>query len=57
MVCTPNALSQRGPGADDPLGTFAGAARLTELALQAGFGRVRRIETPGAMSLFLDLRV
>ncbi|HMQ36126.1 MAG TPA: methyltransferase domain-containing protein [Micropruina sp.] len=57
LVCTPNALSQRGPGADDPLGTFAGAARLTEIAREAGFGRMRRIETPGAMSLFLDLRV
>lgn len=57
LVCTPNALSQLRPGTGDPLGTFAGASRLAEAAREAGFGRVRRIELPQAMSLFLDLRV
>jgi 2-polyprenyl-3-methyl-5-hydroxy-6-metoxy-1,4-benzoquinol methylase len=44
LLCTPNSLAQE---ADVVLGTQAGQARLTEVARQAGFGRVRRVaETP-----------
>jgi 2-polyprenyl-3-methyl-5-hydroxy-6-metoxy-1,4-benzoquinol methylase len=52
LLCTPNALSQE---AATVLGTQAGQARLTEVAHQAGFGRVRRVgETP--FNMVLELR-
>ena len=38
LLCTPNALAQE---ADVVLGTQAGQARLTEVARDAGFSRVR----------------
>jgi SAM-dependent methyltransferase len=56
LICTPNALSQQGPGAAEPLGTYAGAARIAEVARQAGFTRATRLSVPGALNLFLDLR-
>lgn len=56
LVCTPNALSQHGPNSPEPLGTYAGAGRIAEIAHQAGFNQVRRLDVPGAMNLFLDLR-
>jgi SAM-dependent methyltransferase len=56
LVCTPNALSQHGPNSPEPLGTYAGAGRIAAIAQQAGFSRVRRLDVPGAMNLFLDLR-
>jgi hypothetical protein len=37
LVCTPNALSQHGPNSPEPLGTYAGAGRIAEIAHQAGF--------------------
>jgi 2-polyprenyl-3-methyl-5-hydroxy-6-metoxy-1,4-benzoquinol methylase len=52
LLCTPNALSQE---ATTVLGTQAGQARLTEVAGEAGFSRVRRVgETP--FNLVLELR-
>lgn len=42
LVCTPNALSQQGSGSPEPLGTYAGAHRIAELAHRAGFREVRR---------------
>jgi len=56
LICTPNALSQQGPGAAEPLGTYAGAARITEVAREAGFTRTTRLTVPDALNLFLDLR-
>lgn len=57
LICTPNAISQQEPTAtDEPLGTFAGPARLTEVAHRAGFGQVKVLDVAGAQSLFLDLR-
>jgi SAM-dependent methyltransferase len=51
LLCTPNALAQE---ADVVLGTQAGQARLTEVAREAGFSRVRRVgETPFNMALEL----
>jgi 2-polyprenyl-3-methyl-5-hydroxy-6-metoxy-1,4-benzoquinol methylase len=52
LLCTPNALAQEG---ERVLGTQAGQARLTEVANEAGFGRVRRVaETP--FNMVLELR-
>jgi SAM-dependent methyltransferase len=52
LLCTPNALSQE---AATVLGTQAGQARITEVAHQAGLGRVRRVgETP--FNIVLELR-
>jgi SAM-dependent methyltransferase len=56
LVCTPHALSQQGPDSAEPLGTYAGADRLIDIARQAGFSRATRLTVPGALSLFLDLR-
>jgi SAM-dependent methyltransferase len=56
LICTPNALSQQGPDSPPPLGTYAGQARIGEVAQQAGFSRISRLEVPGALNLFLDLR-
>jgi SAM-dependent methyltransferase len=56
LVCTPNALSQQGPGAREPLGTQAGEARLREVATTAGFGRVRRVAVEAPLNLVLELR-
>jgi len=52
LLCTPNSLAQE---ADVVLGTQAGQARLTEVARQAGFSRVRRVaETP--FNIVLEVR-
>jgi 2-polyprenyl-3-methyl-5-hydroxy-6-metoxy-1,4-benzoquinol methylase len=52
LLCTPNALSQE---AATVLGTQAGQARITEVASEAGFSRVRRVgETP--FNMVLELR-
>ena len=49
LLCTPNALAQE---ADVVLGTQAGQGRLTEVAQQAGFPRVRRVgQSPFNMAL------
>ena len=53
LVCTPNALSQ---GAADPLGTAPGAARLTEVAREAGFTRISRVDVEAPFNLLLELR-
>ncbi|MPZ74694.1 MAG: methyltransferase domain-containing protein [Nitriliruptorales bacterium] len=53
LVCTPNALAQ---GATDPLGSAPGAARLTQVAHDAGFTRVRRVDVDAPMNLLLELR-
>ena len=52
MICTPVSMSQEGAMA---LGAAAGPKRLTDVALQAGFTRVRRVaeESP---SLVLELQ-
>ncbi len=47
LVCTPNALSQAGPDSAEPLGTFAGAARIADVARAAGLTRVRRLQFRG----------
>jgi SAM-dependent methyltransferase len=52
LLCTPNALSQE---AATVLGTQAGQARITDVAREAGFSRVRRVgETP--FNMVLELR-
>lgn len=56
LVCTPNAVSQQGPAFGEPLGAQAGETRLRELAAQAGYSRVTRLEIPAPMNLVLDLR-
>lgn len=53
LVCTPNAVSQ---GATDPLGSAPGEARLTEVARDAGFTRVRRVPVEAPFNLLLELR-
>lgn len=53
LVCTPNAISQ---GADDPLGTVPGEARLTRIAHDAGFSRVNRVPVEAPMNILLELR-
>jgi SAM-dependent methyltransferase len=51
LLCTPNALAQE---ADVVLGTQAGEARLTDVAREAGFSRIRRVgESPFNMALEL----
>jgi ubiquinone/menaquinone biosynthesis C-methylase UbiE len=56
LACTPNAVSQRTPASSVPLGAQAGEKRLRELAAEAGFTRVRRLEVPAPMNLVLELR-
>jgi SAM-dependent methyltransferase len=56
LVCTPNALAQSGPASPPPLGTYAGADIIIEVARAAGFSRAHRLDVPAAMNLFLDLR-
>ena len=56
LICTPNALSQQTAGSPPPLGTYAGAEAIAEVARSAGFCRVSTLQVPGAMNLFLDLR-
>lgn len=53
LVCTANALSQ---GAADPLGTAPGPARLTELAREAGFTSISRLDVEAPFNLLLELR-
>lgn len=53
LVCTPNAVAQ---GARDPLGSGPGEARLTALAREAGFPRVRRLAVDAPLNLLLELR-
>lgn len=53
LVCTPNALSQ---GAADPLGTAPGPARLMEVAREAGFTRISRVDVEAPLNLLLELR-
>src|SRR5919107_481687 len=56
LVCTPNALSQQGPGGPEPLGTLAGEPRLRDVAAAAGFTRARRIPVDAPLNLVLELR-
>ena len=56
LICTPNAVSQSGVGAPEPLGTQAGEAVLRETAYAAGFTRVRRIPVEAPLNLVLELR-
>ncbi|MPY80020.1 MAG: methyltransferase domain-containing protein [Actinophytocola sp.] len=53
LVCTPNAIAQ---GAHDPLGTAPGETRLTRIAHDAGFTRVRRLPVDALMNLIIELR-
>lgn len=53
LVCTPNAIAQ---GAHDPLGTAPGETRLTRIAHDAGFSRVRRAPVEAPMNLIIELR-
>jgi ubiquinone/menaquinone biosynthesis C-methylase UbiE len=53
LVCTPNAISQ---GASEPLGSAPGEARLAEVAREAGFTRIRRVQVEAPMNLLLELR-
>jgi len=53
LVCTPNAIAQ---GARDPLGSAPGEARLTRLAREAGFTRVRRVPVEAPLNLLLELQ-
>lgn len=53
LVCTPNAISQ---GATDSLGTAPGEARLVDVAVEAGFRRVRRVDATSPTNLLLELR-
>lgn len=52
-VCTPNALSQGGQA----LGTLPGERRLREVAVAAGFSRVRRVPVDAPLNLLLELKV
>jgi SAM-dependent methyltransferase len=56
LICTPNAISQHSADSPEPLGTYAGAGKIIEVARAAGFSRARRLDLPGALNLFLDLR-
>jgi hypothetical protein len=55
LACTPNAVSQQTATSSEPLG-LAGQQRLRDLAADAGFGRVRRLDVPTPMNLVLELR-
>jgi SAM-dependent methyltransferase len=56
LACTPNAVSQETSTSSEALGAQAGEKRLRELARQAGFTRIRRLEVPAPMNLALELR-
>ncbi len=56
LVCTPNAVSQKTAASGEPLGAQAGEKRLRDLAAEAGFGRVRRLDVPAPLNLVLELR-
>ncbi len=51
-VCTANGVAQEG----HPLGTVAGEARLREVAAEAGFTRVRRLDVEAPLNILLELR-
>ena len=53
LVCTPNAIAQH---ATAPLGTAPGAARLRQVAEDAGFSRVLRVDVDAPLNLLLELR-
>ena len=56
LACTPNAVSQRTATSSEPLGAQAGEQALREVAAEAGFTRVRRVEVPAPLNLVLELR-
>ncbi len=56
LICTPNAVSQRTSTSSPPLGTLAGEAALRDVAAEAGFRTVRRIDVPAPLNLVLELR-
>jgi ubiquinone/menaquinone biosynthesis C-methylase UbiE len=56
LACTPNAVSQKTATSSEPLGGQAGEKQLRELAEQAGFTKVRRLDVPAPMNLILELR-
>jgi hypothetical protein len=56
LACTPNAVSQRSATSSEPLGAQAGEKRLRDLAAEAGFSRVSRLEVQAPMNLVLALR-
>ena len=56
LACTPNAVTQRTDSSSEPLGAQAGERALRELAIEAGFGTVRRLDIPMPMNLVLELR-
>ncbi len=56
LACTPNAVSQKTATSSEPLGAQAGEQRLRELAGEAGFTGVRRLDVDAPMNLILELR-
>ena len=56
LACTPNAVSQRTATSSEPLGAQAGERALREVAAEAGFTRVRRLDLPAPLNLVLELR-
>jgi SAM-dependent methyltransferase len=56
LACTPNAVSQKTATSSEPLGAQAGEQHLRELAGEAGFTRVRRLDVDAPMNLILELR-
>lgn len=56
LACTPNAVSQETATSSEPLGAQAGAKRLSALAVEAGFTRVRRLDVAAPLNLVLELR-
>jgi SAM-dependent methyltransferase len=56
LACTPNAVFQKTATSSEPLGAQAGEKRLRDLAAEAGFSSVRRLDIPAPMNLVLELR-
>ena len=56
LACTPNAVSQRTVTSSEPLGAQAGERALREVATEAGFSRVHRVDVSAPLNLVLELR-
>jgi SAM-dependent methyltransferase len=52
LVCTPNALAQGSAG----LGTIPGEAALRDVAAEAGFSQVHRVDVDAPLNILLQLR-
>jgi hypothetical protein len=51
-VCTPNAVAHGSAG----LGSIPGEAALRDVAAEAGFSQVRRVDVDAPLNLLLQLR-